>query len=332
MKELLEKLIRKEDLTFLEVKNLFEEALTGQASIPQLSAALALLRAKPEAHQELASAANIVLSLAGAIKRPSYEYGDIVGTGGDGFNTINVSTLASLVAAACGVKVAKHGNVSVSSKCGSADLLRELGIALDNDGPKAIKSMDENNWSFLFAPNFHPSFKHVKTLRQSLGIKTIFNLLGPLVNPLRPDFMVVGVYEERLLPIFAETLRAMQVKKALVVHGSGLDELCLHGKSQAVLLKNGLLEPMEFSVQDFGLKPAAISAVVGSEPSKNAELSLQILRGQSDEAKTSLVALSAGALIWLANEGSDLKTSVKKAQELILSGKAMNLIERLKKT
>ncbi|MCA9506919.1 MAG: anthranilate phosphoribosyltransferase [Myxococcales bacterium] len=328
-KILLNELMSLKDLSVEQVGLLIDDILEERMPASQVAAALALLSAKGESGQEIAIAAQTVLKKTLLVEQPDYLFGDVVGTGGDGFNTINVSTLASLVAATAGFPVAKHGSVSVSSRCGSADILRALGIDI-MQGPKEVRqSLDKNKWCFLFAPNYHRSFKAVKDIRRELGIKTIFNILGPLVNPLRPPIMLIGVYDPKLLEHFAVALKDMGRKTALIVHGGGLDELAVHSVSDAVLLKDNKVEKLSIHPDDLGLKSFALEQIQGGGVEENIQISIDLLSGHADEAKSSIVAASAGALLWLAGKESSLKSGVGLALEIIKSGQTMKLIKEL---
>lgn len=322
-------LISLKDLAPEQIARLFDDIFEERLPSSQVAAILALLSAKGESGQEIATAAETVMKRSIPIERPLYPFGDIVGTGGDGFNTINVSTLASLVVATCGFKVAKHGSISVSSKCGSADLLRALHIPIDLGVEATRESLETNSWCFLFAPNFHSSFKAVKDIRRELGVKTIFNILGPLVNPLRPPIMVIGVYHEKFLLPFAEALKAMGRKKALIVHGSGLDEIAVHGVTKAMLLRDGVIESLEFHPTELGLKTYSLSEIVGGTVEQNLRYSRDLLSGRGDEAKSAIVAASAGALLWMGEHAVSLKDGVKLARDVIKSGEPIELVKRL---
>lgn len=322
-------LISLKNLTTEQISYLFEGIFEDRIPKAQIAAVLALMSAKGESGEEIAIAAQTMMKRSLPIARPDYLFGDIVGTGGDGFNTINVSTLASLVVAQAGFPIAKHGSISVSSKCGAADLLRALSINIDRSPSNARQCLDEHKWSFLFAPNFHGSFKAVKDLRRDLGIKTIFNILGPLVNPLRPPLMVVGVYDRKFLMPFAHALKSLGREKALIVHGSGLDEITVHGTTDAVLLNENSIESFSLNPSDLGLKTFPLSAITGGTIEENLRLSLTILDGKGEEAQNSIVAASAGAMLWLAKKAANLKEGTSLALDVIKSGETMKLVRNL---
>lgn len=326
---LLEHKIKGHELDATMVSLFIERMLDQSINGSQVAAMLALLRAHGVSARELGYFADVVIKKAVPIVRPSYLYADIVGTGGDGHNTINVSTLASLTAAFLGVPVAKHGNVSVSSKCGAADVLQKLGVDLTLDAHGVRKSLDTTNWAFLFAPNFHPTYQAAKAVRKDLGIKTVFNILGPLVNPLAPPIMVIGVYHEDLLMPFAQVLKSLKRKKALIVHGSGLDEIALHGPTQALLLDNDAIEPLIIEPKSIGLKSFLLNDIKGGDPEENARICRAVLAGTAPDAHISLVAASAGALLWLAGKHATLKDAVLHAYEVLQSGQAIAMLDRL---
>lgn len=327
---ILEQLLKGQNLDARLVRELMERILSQQMPPAQIAASLALLRAKKESSTEISEAASIVLEKALAIDPPDYLFGDIVGTGGDGHNTINVSTLASLCAASLGMPVAKHGNISVSSKCGSADVLMEIGLDLSQGPQHARRCLDEHRWCFLFAPIYHSAFKAVKPLRQELKIRTIFNILGPLVNPLKPPVMLIGVYDPTLIAPFAEALKNLGKKRALIVHGSGLDEIALHGPTTASLLDDRSIERLTITPKDLGLKSHSLSEIKGGDPKNNAAFLLELLAGKSDEAKTSLVSASTGALLWLGEKAGSILDGVRMAEQAIRSGEPLRLFERIK--
>lgn len=328
---IIEQLIGGYDLDSPIMRELMERIFLGVMPKAQIAACLALLRAKKASATEIFSAANLILDKALDIRPPTYLFADIVGTGGDGHNTINVSTLASLTAASLGLPVAKHGSIAVSSRCGSADVLTEMGVNVSLSPENALRCLDEHGWCFLFAPHYHASFKSVKDLRHELGIKTIFNILGPLVNPLRPQIMLVGVYDPTLIMPFAETLKNLGRKRALIVHGSGLDEIALHGPTTAALLDDQSIEPLTLTPSDFGLKSYGLDEIKGGDRKDNAKIFTELLSGKADAAKTALVAASAGALLWLAGSAKTLKDGVEMSQQAIRGGEPFSALERIRR-
>ena len=328
---LIEHLITRQDLDVHMVRELMERILSGTMPPAQIAASLVLLRAKNESAVEIAESAQVVLSKSCAIERPDFIFADVVGTGGDGHNTINVSTLASLTAASIGLPIAKHGNASVSSKCGSADLLRELGVNIDVSAASSRACLDTNAWCFLFAPLYHPTFHSVKELRRELRIRTIFNILGPLVNPLAPPIMLIGVYDPKLLMPFALALKSLGRKRALIVHGSGLDEIALHGSTTAVLADDRSIEHIDINPHDLALASYPIEAIRGAAPQDNARIGEEILAGISDEAKTSMVAATAGVLLWLSERAAKFKDGVENARDALRAGKPLKKLNEIRR-
>ncbi len=326
---IIERLISLEDLDGPLISELMDRILSETMSKAQIAASLALLRAKKETGLEISESSKAVLKRALPIKRPDYLFADVVGTGGDGHNTINVSTLSSMTAATLGLPIAKHGNASVSSQCGSADVLTELNIDIAITPERSRACLDEHNWCFLYAPIFHPTFKSVKPIRQELKIKTIFNILGPLVNPLSPPIMLIGVYDEKLLDPFAQALKNLGSKKALVVHGSGLDEIALHGATKAILIDDKSLTNFTIEPQSLGLGCFSIEEIKGGHPEKNAADFLEVLSGRSPLAKTSIVAASTGALLWLFGKAKNLEVGAKMAKEALLSGSCLKTLKAI---
>lgn len=327
---LLEQLLQGKDLDAHLVTLLFDRILSGAMPQVQIAASLVLLRAKGETAEEISAAAELILHKARTIAQPNYLFADVVGTGGDGHNTINVSTLSSITASSLGLPIAKHGNASVSSKCGSADLLREWGVATDLSARAARTCLDRHGFCFLLAPSFHPTFKSVKSLRQELKVRTIFNIIGPLVNPLRPPVMLVGVYDPRLLMTFALALKRLSHRRALIVHGAGLDEIALHGVTQAVLVDDQSVSTLTISPSDLGLGHFAIEDIRGGDPKENARIGASILQGNGDAAKTSIVSATTGMLLWLAEMAPDFKSGVARAYQALQDGLPMKTLITLK--
>lgn len=327
--DILEHLIRGDDLEPPTVRILFDRILSRSMPDAQIAATLSLLRAKGANYKEIAAAVDAVLQKALLIYPPPYLYGDVVGTGGDYSNTINVSTMASLTAASCGFPVAKHGNVSVSSKCGSADLLKELGIDIEMQPSQSRRCLDQANWCFLFAPIYHPTFQSVKSLRRELRIKTIFNILGPLSNPLAPPVMLVGVYDEALLMPFAQALKDLKRKRALIVFGAGLDEIAVHAPTRAVLLDQGHIETLLITPEDLGLMRHEMGDLKGGDINSNAILCKEVLSGRGDRAKIDFVAASAGALLWLGERALSLKQGVVMARDALCTGLPKNTLQQI---
>lgn len=299
---ILEQLYQGQDLRQDDVTQVFSEVVTGQVDDIVLSSLLTALKIKGEQPSEIAGAANALIANAAAFPRPDYDFADIVGTGGDGHNTINISSASAIVAASCGLHVAKHGNRSVSSKSGSADLFNAFGLALPMSADTARKCLDDSNLCFLFAPNYHSGIRHAMPVRTTLKTRTLFNLLGPLVNPARPSHIIIGVYAPELLKPFAQTLQLLGYQKALVVHGSGLDEFALHGDTQVVEVNGEVLTEYSLSPVDFGLENYPLEAIKGGEPEENKALIEDVLVGNGQPAHQAAVAMNTGALLKLCGK------------------------------
>jgi anthranilate phosphoribosyltransferase len=322
----LPKLLCGEDLQTDDAEHLFERLVLGKLEPAEIAGMLIALRMKGETAEEMIGAARALASAALPFERPSYLFADCCGTGGDGSGLINVSTAAAFVAAACGLPVAKHGNRSVSSRCGSADVLEALGAKIDVAPDKARAMLDEIGFCFLFAPAYHPGMKHAALVRRQLSVRTVMNLLGPCINPARPPVQLLGVADPKMLRRIAEVLDATGVRQALVVHGSGLDEVALHGETRAIRLSDGEMTEVEFAPDDAGLDRAPLNVVVGGDAEENAGRLKVLLDGQGSPAETDLVAVNAAAVLVTAGLSRDLRMGVALARDALRSGKAGRLL------
>jgi anthranilate phosphoribosyltransferase len=320
------RLLDRRDLDRDEARELFTEIVEGRLPEPLMAAAFVALRFKGESSEELTGAALALRAAARPFPRPDYLFADSCGTGGDCSGSINVSTAAGLVSAACGLPVVKHGNRSFTSKCGSADVLESLGAKLDLSPPASRRSLDRTGFCFLLAPAYHPGIAHAGPVRRALRVRTVMNLLGPCLNPARPRVQLLGVPDPALLTPIAETLRALGVERALVVHGSGLDEIAVHGFTQAVRLRDGELETLEITPEQAGMNRYPVEAVAGGNPEDNAKLLLELLGGRGSAAQRAIVAINAGALLETAGVASDLREGAERAGDAIASGRAAQLL------
>ncbi|HEX8262783.1 MAG TPA: anthranilate phosphoribosyltransferase [Allosphingosinicella sp.] len=311
-----------ESLTEGEAEGLFAELVAGRLAEPAIAAMLIALRLKGETAPELIGAARALRSADSDFPRPDYLFADSCGTGGDGSASINVSTAVAFAAAAAGLPVAKHGNRSVTSRCGSADVLEQLGARLDVSAETSRRALDETGVCFLFAPLYHPGLRHAGPVRRMLKVRTIMNMLGPCVNPAEPPVQLLGVADPALLEPVARTLAALGVARALVVHGSGLDEIALHGETQAVRLLDGALEEATIRPEDAGLQRRPVQVLRGGGPEENAERLKALLMGYGLPAETEVVALNTGALLLTAGLAGDLREGVGMALHAIHSGEA----------
>lgn len=328
MQNIINKLYEQQSLTQSESQELFGQIIRGEMDPILMSSVLTALKIKGETPDEIAGAAKALLANANPFPRPDYDFADIVGTGGDGSNTINISTTAAFVAAACGVKVAKHGNRGVSSKSGSSDLLDSFGINLAMSADNTRQALDDLGVAFLFAPQYHGGVRHAMPVRQTLKTRTIFNILGPLINPARPNIELMGVYSLDLVRPIAETMLQMGLKRAAVVHGSGLDEVAVHGQTHVAEIKDGKIVEYTLTPQDFGLDTYPLEAIKGGEPEENRAIITDILTGKGTPAQLAAVAVNVGLLLRLfGNE--DLKENAARAIEVMNSGKAFELVQQL---
>ncbi|MFC7498971.1 anthranilate phosphoribosyltransferase [Enterovirga sp. GCM10030262] len=309
-----------ESLSRSEAELLFTDLVEGRLSDPAISAMLVALRLKGETADELIGAARALRVADADFERPDYLFADTCGTGGDGSGSINVSTAVAFVAAAAGLPVAKHGNRSVTSRCGSADVLERLGAKLDIPPEVSRRALDETGVCFLFAPRYHPGLRHAGPVRRALKVRTIMNILGPCVNPAEPGVQLLGVADPRLLEPVAKTLAALGVERALVVHGAGLDEMALHGETHAVRLADGRLEPMIIAPEEAGLARAPLATLAGGGPEENAERLRMLLLGNAPAAENQVVALNAGALLMIAGLAVDLREGTDLALQALASG------------
>jgi anthranilate phosphoribosyltransferase len=303
-------------------ETLFAALVEGQLDGSSIAAMLIALRLRGETAEELAGAARALRAADADFPRPDYLFADSCGTGGDGSGTINVSTAAAFVAAASGLPVAKHGNRSVTSLCGSADVLERLGAKLDIPAEVSRRALDETGICFLFAPRYHPGLRHAGPVRKALKVRTIMNVLGPCVNPAEPQVQLLGVADPRLLEPVATTLAALGVARALVVHGAGLDEIALHGETEAVRLEEGRLERLTLTPEQAGLERRPLTGLKGGGPDENAERLKALLMGYGLAAETETVALNAGALLMTAGLAADLREGTERAMDSIRSAEA----------
>jgi anthranilate phosphoribosyltransferase len=314
-------LLSRRNLTRGEATAVFQHLMQGGYGDVEISALVAALKARGETPEEIAGAAEALRGAARAFPRPGYRFADTCGTGGDGTGTVNVSTAVAIVAAELGIPVAKHGNRSVSSRCGSADVLEVLGVRLDTSPEAARRSLDEIGLAFLFAPQYHSGVRHAMPVRKTLGTRTIFNLLGPLSNPSHPALQLMGVYDPTLCRPLAVTLGLLGAEAALVVHGEGLDEIALHGTTTAALWRDGMVTELEFTPEEAGLARQPLEALRGGDPATNAGLLQSLLEGRGQPAHRDAVALNAGALAWISGFAGTLGDGVALALEAIGSGR-----------
>ena len=308
----------------------FETLLSGCFSEVEITAVLVALKTRGESADEIAGTAMALRDAARPFPKPPGPVADTCGTGGDRSGTINISTAAAFVAAAGGVPVAKHGNRATTSRCGSADLIEALGIPLDMAPSLARRALDDAGICFLFAPAYHAGVRLASAVRQTLKTRTVFNRLGPLANPARPEIQLMGIYAAGLCRSTALTLGRLGCRSALVVHGGGLDELALHHHSEATLLQDGNLTDLILTPEDAGLPRYPVSALLAEGGPADAAVWLrELLAGRAPDAHLAAVALNAGALFWIAGVAPDLRSGVNVAREILGRGTATATLERL---
>lgn len=319
MQLILETLFQGQILTENESETLFNAIIHGELDPIQISAALISMKVRGENPSEITGAANAFLSNAAPFPRPDYAFADIVGTGGDGSNSINISTASAFVAAACGLKIAKHGNRAVSSRSGSSDLLATFGINLEMRAEQSRSALDELGICFLFAPQYHTGFRHAMPIRQLLKTRTLFNILGPLINPARPKRTLIGVYHEKLILPIAKTLQMLGFERAAVVHCGGMDEISLHAPTHVAELNYGKIDEYQLNAHDFGLKNHTKDALKGGSPSDNKITIKRLLEGNGEIAHEHTVAANVAMLMRLFGH-ENLRENAEYALEIIKSG------------
>jgi anthranilate phosphoribosyltransferase len=330
IKEAIAKLVDGEDLSHQEICSVMEQIMQGQASPAQIAGLLTALRMKGETVTEITGGALTLRKFATTIKPRKSPLVDTCGTGGDGANSFNISTTAAFIVAGVGIPVAKHGNRSVSSMCGSADVLEHLGINLDLQPDAVTECIERIGIGFLFAPRFHQALSHSVAARRELGIRSMFNLLGPLVNPANAPRQLIGVYKGELTEVIARVLRNLGLVSALVVHGAGgLDEISNLGPSRISLLRNGHIHSYYFDPQELGFPRVSKEAIQGGTPRQNAQITLEILQGKRGPKRDIAVLNSAGALL-AAGVVDTIADGVHLAQRSIDTGAALGKLEELR--
>ncbi|MFN0117069.1 MAG: anthranilate phosphoribosyltransferase [Elusimicrobiota bacterium] len=333
IKEIITKLIDKKDLTRQEAYDVMQEIMQGQATPSQIAGFLVALRNKGETVKEIAGFALAMRDAAQSLHLHSDQLVDCCGTGGDGKGGLNLSTAVSFVAAGAGLIVAKHGNRAVSSHSGSGDVLEMMGVRIDPPPAVIEQEIDQAGMGFMFAPLFHPAMKHAMPSRKELGIRTVFNILGPLTNPARVRVQMIGVYDPRLTKVMASVMAEMGHRAGLVVHSNGWDEITLEGKTIISQMVKGKVKTFTWTHRDFGLPKISSKHLIGGDARKSADFILELLSGKETPARSVVVA-NAAALLFIADKGYKkgtltLKEAVIQANQAIDTGKALEKFKLL---
>ena len=327
MKQILEKLKKKKDLTFEESKSAFELLMTGKANEDEIYDFLTLLSEKGEVSDEIAGG---VFVLREKSKRVNVvDCVDTCGTGGDGMNTLNISTASALLLASMGTKIAKHGNKAVSSKCGSGDVLEALKIKIDLEPKDIEKEINNNNFGFMFAPNYHSAMRFVGPIRKKIGKRTIFNMIGPLSNPALVDRQVVGVFDKKLLKIFAEGLKNLNIKFAWIVNSEdGLDEISPYAKTNVMQLNKGQITEIVIDPELLNINADKFENLIGDDANYNADKMVEIFKGKDNDFSKA-VCLNAAAGLIVNEKFSEFLDAYNHTREFILSGKPYSYLEKI---
>lgn len=332
IKEAIIKLVNKEDLTYDEAYTVMNEIMSGETTPTQNSAFLAALStksAKAETKDEIAGCAAAMRDHAIPVDT-GMDIFEIVGTGGDNAGSFNISTTSAIIAAAGGMKVAKHGNRAASSKCGTADCLEALGVNINQEPEKCIELLKEAGMCFFFAQKYHTSMKYVGPIRKELGFRTVFNILGPLTNPGKPKQMLLGVYDEYLVEPLAQVLTSLGVTRGMVVYGQDkLDEISLSSPTTVCEIKDGWYRTFVINPEDYGFEKCDKADLVGGTPEENAQITRDILNGTIQGPKRNATLLNAGAALYIGGKADSYKEGIKLAAELIDSGKATQTLDKI---
>ena len=331
IKEAIYQLINGNDLTYEQAREVMEEMMTGTATQAQMGGFLTALRMQGETIDEITAFATVMREKGIKIE-PKREVIDIVGTGGDEVGTFNISTTSAFVVAAGGVPVAKHGNRSVSSKSGAADVLEKLGVNLNLTPEQNEKVLNACDVCFLFAQKYHSSMKYAASVRKELGVRTVFNILGPLSNPAAATMQLLGVYDKKLAKPMAQVLSNLGVTRGVAVCGEdGLDEITLTGETDVYEIRFGEITSYTITPEQFGLRRCALQELVGGTPEENAQIARDILTGKEKEAKRDIVVMNAGMSLYLGKDGISLEEGIQMAQDILDSGKAYEKLQEFVK-
>lgn len=328
-RENLSKIVSRTDLNETEMAEMISEIFSGNITDAQIGAMMAALATKGETFEELAGAAKAMRRKALRVQSSANTVVDTCGTGGDGAKTFNISTTTAFVVAACGVTVAKHGNRSISSQCGSADLLETLGVKIDTEPEIVEEALQEIGIGFLFAPVYHGAMRYAAPARKEVGLRSIFNMLGPLTNPAAANCQLLGVYAPELTEMFAKALQLLGTKRAFVVHGhDGLDEISVCAATRISELKDGLVRTYDITPEQFFDRQAEPEALLGGNPKENAEITLNILKGEKGP-KRDVVLINTAAALVAAGKTETTKEGIRIAEDAVDSGAALEKLNAL---
>ncbi|MFC6618899.1 anthranilate phosphoribosyltransferase [Deinococcus radiophilus] len=329
--ELLKSALLGQRLTRTEARRTFQAMIDGEFTEGQMAGLLIAMKTRGETAEEVAGAALAYRDACLPFPEQKRPIADCVGTGGDMAGTINISTAAALAASSLGVPVAKHGNRSVSSLAGSADLAEALGLPIGLSREEAARQLEQHNFCYIFATQYHPAVGRIMPLRRALAVPTLLNLLGPLLNPARPTRQLLGVARAEVAPLLANTLAQLGRTHALVVHGSGLDEIALHGPTQVYeVTEDGAIEHHTLTPADLGLKDRPLSDLVGGTAQDNARMIREVMEGRGQDAHREAIAAATGALLYLTGDAPSLRAGVAAALDQLASGRVAEHVERLK--
>jgi anthranilate phosphoribosyltransferase len=330
MQTAIRKVVDGHSLTEQEACSLATAIMSGQATPAQIAALLIALRMKGETADEITGFARAMRAGATPLPLPPEELVDTCGTGGDGSGTFNISTVSAFAAAGAGCKVAKHGNRSISSRCGSADLLRALGVNIELSPEATARCIEQVGVGFMFAPLYHPSMKHATGPRKEIGVRSIFNILGPLANPAGARRQLLGVFKRELTETLAQVLRMLGSLHCLVVHGEdGLDEITLTGNTYVSELRDGNIHNCTLGPEEFGMQRSSAEQLAGGDPDANAQIALDVLRGKPGPARD-IVLLNAAAVTYVSGRATSVLEGVRLAAEAVDSGRALQTLEALR--
>ncbi|MFA5034907.1 MAG: anthranilate phosphoribosyltransferase [Candidatus Margulisiibacteriota bacterium] len=330
IKDAIRKVVDGHNLTREEAGIAMDTIMRGDATPSQIAAFITALHTKKESIDEITGFAEKMREHSLKVYPHAHNLVDTCGTGGDHAGTFNISTIAAFIAAGAGVAIAKHGNRSITSRCGSADLLEALGVKVDLDPKRVEECINQIGIGFIFAPNFHKAMRFAAPTRKEIGISTVFNILGPLSNPANAQAQLLGVFHEELTEIMAAVLKNLGVKRALVVHGNdGLDEISICEKTRVTELNAGELKTYYIKPEDFGILRVSSEELRGGDPAANAEIAIRLLNNEEKGAKRDIVLLNAGAAIYVGGLAKDLKEGQKKAAESLAAGAARKKLEEL---